>query len=38
MSQENVELARRAFEAWNRGDADAWVELHHPEIDCSLLR
>src|SRR5437016_9259262 len=33
MSQENVELARRAFEAWNRGDADAWVEFHHPEIE-----
>jgi hypothetical protein len=33
MSQENVEPARRAFEAWNRGDVDAWVKFHHPEIE-----
>jgi ketosteroid isomerase-like protein len=33
MSQENVELARRAFDLWNSGDVDAWVELHHPEIE-----
>jgi ketosteroid isomerase-like protein len=33
MSQENVEIVRRGFEAWHRGDVDGWVELHHPEIE-----
>ena len=32
MSQENVELARAAFEAWNAGDMDAERELHDPDI------
>ena len=27
MSQENVELVRRRFEAFNRGDLEAMVEL-----------
>jgi ketosteroid isomerase-like protein len=31
MSQENVHGARRALEAWNRGDADGLLELWHPE-------
>jgi ketosteroid isomerase-like protein len=31
MSQENVELARKHVDAWNRGDVDTWVELFHPE-------
>jgi SnoaL-like domain len=31
MSRENVELARRHLDAWNRGDVDTWVELFHPE-------
>ena len=31
MSQENVELARRHIDAWNRGDVDSWVELFHPK-------
>jgi ketosteroid isomerase-like protein len=35
LSQENVEIARRAFEAWNRGDVDAWLESAHPEIEWS---
>jgi hypothetical protein len=31
MSRENVELARRHIDAWNRGDVDTWVELFHPK-------
>jgi ketosteroid isomerase-like protein len=33
MSQENVEIVRRAYDALNRGDADAFVELHDAEGD-----
>jgi ketosteroid isomerase-like protein len=33
MSQENVDAARRAFEAWNHGDVDAWLESQHPEVE-----
>ncbi len=25
MSEENVEIVRAAFDAWNRGDSDAWI-------------
>src|SRR3954453_1216450 len=32
MSQENVELARRGNEAFNRGDFDAWVANADPDI------
>jgi uncharacterized protein len=32
MSQENVEVVRRAFEAWNAGDMDALRELNDPEV------
>ena len=32
MSQENVELVRAAFEAWNAGDIDAFGELYDPAI------
>jgi len=31
MSQENVEVVRALFEAWNAGDMDAFRELHHPD-------
>jgi ketosteroid isomerase-like protein len=31
MSQENVEIVRASFEAWNAGDMDAFRELHHPD-------
>ena len=31
MSQENIEVVRRAFEAWNAGDMDAFRELHDPD-------
>jgi ketosteroid isomerase-like protein len=32
MSQENVEIVRRQFEAWNAGDMDAFRELCDPEV------
>ena len=32
MSQENVELARAFFEAWNSGDMDELRELYHPDL------
>src|ERR687887_665289 len=35
MSQENVELVRQALDDWNRGDADAWMESLHPDIEWS---
>ena len=31
MSQENVEIVRASFEAWNAGDMDAYRELYHPD-------
>jgi ketosteroid isomerase-like protein len=31
MSQENVEVVRAAFEAWNSGDMDAFSELYDPD-------
>jgi ketosteroid isomerase-like protein len=31
MSQENVEIVRRAFDALSRGDIEAFVALHHAE-------
>ena len=34
MSQENVEVVRAAFEAWNRGDMDALRELYDPDVMC----
>ena len=33
MSEENVELAREGLEAFNRGDRDAWFQLHAPELE-----
>lgn len=33
MSQENVDTARRAVDAWNRGDIDSYLELLHPECE-----
>ncbi|MEO6712177.1 MAG: nuclear transport factor 2 family protein [Mycobacteriales bacterium] len=32
MSQENVEIVRRANEAWNAGDMDAFRELYAPDV------
>jgi ketosteroid isomerase-like protein len=32
MSQENVELLRRAIEAWNRADIDGWLDQATPDF------
>jgi hypothetical protein len=32
MSQENVEIIKRAFEAWNAGDMDAFRDLFDPDV------
>jgi ketosteroid isomerase-like protein len=32
MSQENVEVVRASFEAWNAGDMDAFRELYDPDV------
>jgi ketosteroid isomerase-like protein len=31
MSQENVEIVRAGFAAWNAGDMDPLRELYHPD-------
>ena len=36
MSRENVEIVRRAFEAWNGGDPEAAIELLDPEVEWHL--
>jgi ketosteroid isomerase-like protein len=33
MSENNVELARQGFEAFNRGDMEAVVEFLHPDVE-----
>jgi ketosteroid isomerase-like protein len=33
MSRENVDVVLRAFDAWNRGDVDAWLALVHVDIE-----
>jgi len=37
MSEENVEIVRRAFEALNREDLDALVEAYDPEVEIVTL-
>ena len=32
MSQENVEIVRAGFEAWNAGDMDAWADSLAPDV------
>ena len=32
MSQENVEIIRAAYDAWNAGDTDTVRDLHHPKV------
>ena len=32
MSQQNVEVVRRGFDAWNAGDMDALRELYDPDV------
>ena len=36
MSSENVAIVRRAYEAWNSGNAEAAVELLDPDIKWTL--
>ena len=33
MSEENVEIAQKAMEAFNRRDRDAWLALNDPEVE-----
>jgi ketosteroid isomerase-like protein len=35
MSEENVELARRAYDAFNRRDLDAFLAFNDPEVEFS---
>jgi ketosteroid isomerase-like protein len=37
MSQENVEIVRAFFEAWNAGDMDALREMYDPDIIVRML-
>jgi hypothetical protein len=37
MSQENVEIFKRAIEAWNRDDFDAWIDQYDPEVEWFTL-
>jgi ketosteroid isomerase-like protein len=37
MSQENVEIVRAAFDAWSRGDLDAWLAEADPDIEWYVL-
>ena len=32
MSQENVQIVRAAYEAWNAGDMDAWADFLAPDV------
>ena len=36
MSRDNVEIVRRAFEAWNSGDPEAAIELLDPDVEWRL--
>ena len=38
MSQENVEIALAAVDAWNRGDREAWMALWDEEAEFYPLR
>ena len=38
MSEENVELALSAFDAWNRGNYEAWIEAFDSECEFLPLR
>lgn len=29
----NSELIRAGYEAWNRNDLDAWLEVLHPDVE-----
>jgi ketosteroid isomerase-like protein len=34
MSQENVEIVRRGFEAWEKGDLEEHLRLFHDDVVC----
>ena len=36
MSQENVEVARRSYGAWNRGDLDTFLQTFDPDVELHL--
>lgn len=38
MASDNVEIVRAAFEAWNRGDHEAWVEAFDESAEFYPLR
>jgi ketosteroid isomerase-like protein len=38
MSQGNVEVVRAAFDAWNRGDFDAWISAWDEQAEFHPLR
>ena len=38
MSEENVEVVRRCFEAWDRGDVDAVVREYAADVEVDLSR
>jgi ketosteroid isomerase-like protein len=38
MSQENIEIALAAVDAWNRGDREAWIALWDEEAEFYPLR
>ncbi|HZA89916.1 MAG TPA: nuclear transport factor 2 family protein [Solirubrobacterales bacterium] len=38
MSEQNVEITREAFEAWGRGDREAWVAMFDEESELYSLR
>ena len=37
MSEENVEVVRATYDAWNRNDFDAWIDNFDPEVQWSAL-
>jgi ketosteroid isomerase-like protein len=37
-SEEDVELLRRAFEAWNAGDLEGVIDMSHPDLEFIPLR
>jgi len=38
MPQEALEIARQSFEAWNRGDVDAWLKHCAPGFEFDMSR
>jgi ketosteroid isomerase-like protein len=38
MSEENVEIVRRSFEAWNRRDLTTWLTLYRSDAEVDYSR